>query len=132
MEAVTPDATSNTPLDPPPVTATELAPGPSIDRFTAMSTAAVSEMGELGGQDTEKLTVSPGAAAPTTAGSDPGPEAAQVVTVSVAAAAIPVGTTARRRVTTPATRQVEKIPVPGHRGSAGHGWSDCAWRPLRS
>jgi hypothetical protein len=52
-----------------------------------MPTVLLSTMGEPGGQDTEKLMVSPEAALPTTPGSEPGPEPEQVVTVSVLALA---------------------------------------------
>lgn len=52
-----------------------------------MTMVLVSVMGELAGQSTENVIVSPSAAAATTDGKDPGPEPLQLVTESVAAPA---------------------------------------------
>jgi len=59
---VTPDGTAKTPTVSFPLTAMVVAPGPAMVRSTAMSMVPARTMGELGGQETEKLTVSPEAA----------------------------------------------------------------------
>jgi hypothetical protein len=62
MLAVTPELTANTDTPPPPLTARVLGPGPSMVRFVTMSTVLERVIGELGGQDTENVIVSPDAA----------------------------------------------------------------------
>ena len=57
-----PTATMKTRLALFPLTARVLAPDPSMVRFVVMSIVLVGTMGEPGGQDTEKVTVSPEAA----------------------------------------------------------------------
>jgi hypothetical protein len=86
-----------------------------------MSMAASRTMGEAGGQVTEKVTESPGAAPDTTAGRDPGPELLQLLTTSSAAPA-----TDGRTVTEKAATAVAMATAPRPRGRGKRTPSDMS------
>src|ERR1700722_16438303 len=82
-------------------------------KFLLMSIVRAILMGELAGQVTEKVTVSPEPASATTVGSEPGPDLAHVDTVSVVALATSVGraTTPTRAAPTTSTRETFGHPI---------------------
>src|SRR5580658_8298962 len=101
MAAVTPPAMSKTSVVPPPLTTIDLVPGPAMVTSPVMDTGWLTTMGFVPGQETEKVTVVPATALPTTAGSEPAPEPLQFVTAAVVAPATAAGRRATEMATTP-------------------------------
>jgi pyocin large subunit-like protein len=82
-------------------------------RSLVMTTLPLTTMGAVGGHETEKVTVAPEAAVPTTTGNEPGPEPEHVVTVSVsapAALATGAGSTIAQKEASPTTSPVAANP----------------------
>jgi len=89
-----------------PLTASWLAPGPVIVKFWVMAMALARVMGADGGQETEKVIVSPAPALLTAPGRDPAPELLQLETVKVAAPATCAGRSATEAAASTVARVV--------------------------